>query len=39
MFKSQAAAMSKKKDAKYDEYRKLEAEKMALEKLMSDKEA
>lgn len=39
IYKSQAAAVSKKKEQKLDEVKKLETEKLALEKLMNDKEA
>ena len=39
IYKSQATSVSKKKDMKYEEIKKLETEKMALEKLMNDKEA
>ena len=38
IYKSQAAAVSKKKELKADEQKKLETEKYALEKLMNDKE-
>lgn len=38
IYKSQATAVSKKKDAKFDDVKKLQTEKIALEKLMNDKE-
>lgn len=38
IYKSQATAVSKKKEMKYEEVKKLETEKHALEKLMNDKE-
>ena len=39
IYKSQATAVSKKKEQKMEEVKKLETEKMALEKLMNDKES
>lgn len=39
IYKSQAAAASKKKEQKFDEVKKFETEKIALEKLMNDKES
>lgn len=39
IYKTQAQAVSKKKEQKFDELKKLETEKMALEKMMNDKEA
>lgn len=39
IYKSQATAVSKKKEAKNEELKKLDTEKIALEKLMNDKEA
>jgi intraflagellar transport protein 81 len=39
IYKSQATAASKKKEQKFEEVKKLETEKIALEKLMNDKEA
>lgn len=39
IYKSQATAVSKKKDSKGEELKKLETEKIALEKLMTDKES
>ena len=39
IYKSQATAVSKKKEMKYEEVKKLDTEKMALEKMMGDKEA
>jgi hypothetical protein len=38
IYKSQATAVSKKKELKNDELKKLDTEKIALEKLMNDKE-
>jgi hypothetical protein len=39
IYKTQAQAVSKKKEQKFDELKKLETEKIALEKMMNDKEA
>lgn len=39
IYKSQATAVSKKKEQKIDEVKKLDTEKIALEKLMNDKES
>ena len=39
IYKTQASAVSKKKEQKFEEVKKLETEKMALEKMMNDKEA